>query len=269
MRQILVLLTLFSLSAAAQTNKPKTTQAKKTPATSKTDIVAGMNPGDTGRVSFNYRGKPVTYTTVRAKDGNIWLRQNLGSSHVMIDFKDRGSWGDLFQWGRWDDGHQLPDDREIPPYTSATAPDPNNPAGLSKTGRNPFYYGYNSWWLNGDQSDQWTAATPNDATATNGCDPCRVIGQGWRLPTKDEAQNILKVESITDASTAFYSTLKLSNDGVRNGQNGSLEYSRGRAGVYWTSTPGTNGRGYGMQFNMTGMMLRGNGAAIRCIFAKP
>jgi hypothetical protein len=37
----------------------------------------GSNTGDTGCVSFMYQGQQVTYTTVRAKDGNIWLQQNL------------------------------------------------------------------------------------------------------------------------------------------------------------------------------------------------
>ncbi|WHT39899.1 VCBS repeat-containing protein [Myroides sp. mNGS23_01] len=38
----------------------------------------GMNPGDTGCVTFQYNGSTVTYTTVRAVDGTIWLQQNLG-----------------------------------------------------------------------------------------------------------------------------------------------------------------------------------------------
>src|SRR5690606_21950503 len=36
----------------------------------------------TGTVSFTYSGTPVTYKTVRAKDGNVWLQQSLGSTKV-------------------------------------------------------------------------------------------------------------------------------------------------------------------------------------------
>ena len=85
----------------------------------------GNNTGDLGCVKFSYRGQAVSYTTVRGADGRIWLQQNLGSSQVATSFDDAISYGDLFQWGRWDDGHQL--------RNSATtiAPSTNSPDGLS------------------------------------------------------------------------------------------------------------------------------------------
>src|SRR5687767_6573844 len=68
----------------------------------------GATAGSTGCVTFNYRGQSVTYYTVRARDGKVWLQQNLGSPQVAMSAADEASFGHYFQWGRWDDGHQLP-----------------------------------------------------------------------------------------------------------------------------------------------------------------
>ena len=67
----------------------------------------GPAEGSTGVVNFIYKGQPVAYTTVRAGDGKIWLQQNLGSPQVAMAVWDEASFGDYFQWGRWDDGHQV------------------------------------------------------------------------------------------------------------------------------------------------------------------
>ena len=67
----------------------------------------GPTEGSTGVVNFTYKGQSVAYTTVRAGDGKIWLQQNLGSPQVAFHHNDEASYGDYFQWGRWDDGHQV------------------------------------------------------------------------------------------------------------------------------------------------------------------
>src|SRR5687767_14332529 len=66
----------------------------------------GPTPGSTGVINFTYKGQAVAYKTVRAKNGQIWLQQNLGSPQVAFHHSDESSYGDFFQWGRWDDGHQ-------------------------------------------------------------------------------------------------------------------------------------------------------------------
>jgi len=58
-------------------------------------------------VTFNYRGSPVTYGTVVGAGGRCWLDRNLGATRVAVSITDNLSYGDLFQWGRGDDGHQL------------------------------------------------------------------------------------------------------------------------------------------------------------------
>ncbi len=39
-------------------------------------------------------------------DDEIWLDRNLGAMQVATSSSDEDSYGDLFQWGRLDDGHQ-------------------------------------------------------------------------------------------------------------------------------------------------------------------
>jgi len=82
----------------------------------------GMTAGSTGCITFTYSGNTVQYTTVRAADGNIWLQQNLGTAGVATSAIDENAYGDLFQWGRWQDGHE-----KRTSATSDTAPEPNNP----------------------------------------------------------------------------------------------------------------------------------------------
>ncbi|MEY4885721.1 MAG: hypothetical protein RL151_1030, partial [Bacteroidota bacterium] len=57
-------------------------------------------------VTFTYRGATVTYGTVVGANGKCWLDRNLGASRVATTVTDATAYGDLFQWGRLDDGGQ-------------------------------------------------------------------------------------------------------------------------------------------------------------------
>jgi hypothetical protein len=227
----------------------------------------GPAPGTLGKVSFVYRDKKVTLTTVRGKDGNIWLQQNLGSTEVAQTLKDPQSYGDLFQWGRWDDGHQV----RQPVNSSRKQLEPNDPSGLKATGSNPFLYdGIYAWWLQGNSDDQWQAPTPAQATATDGCDPCKALGAGWHLPTIEEWRTILEAEAITDGSSDMSSNLKLPFAGDRP-FNGVLVEGEKLGGYYWSST--TNSQGgtaklmtfYLEGFSTKQAAYRGNGSSVRCL----
>ena len=225
------------------------------------DIVTGS----TGCVVFTYRNTTVTYTTVRAADGQIWLQQNLGATAVATASNDEDAYGDLFQWGRWDDGHQL---RNVP-FQSAL-PNPNNPAGLG-LGIDTFFATTTAprWWQNGTATDTWNAATPALATATNGCDPCKALGADWQLPTTTQWQQLIAAENITNPATAFASNLKLPATGVRQSSN-AFDFV-GTRGYYWSSDA-SNTTGYGKYFylgsttaNASAGSYRAQGAAIRCL----
>lgn len=222
----------------------------------------GNTPGDTGCVTFNYRGQTVIYTTVRGADGKIWLQQNLGSSQVANSMTDADSYGDLFQWGRWDDGHQI--------RTSVTtvAPSPNNPNGLA--GINSYILGGSgsSWWATNAASDQWTAANIAAATTDNGVDPCKAMGQGWKMPSQADWTTLVNAESIGNPATAFSSKLKLPAGGYRSSSDGGFTFV-GQRGYFWSSDIASTGGKYlyiGTTIaNPSSGAPRGQGASVRCI----
>lgn len=220
----------------------------------------GSSPGDTGCVTFTYQGQPVTYTSVRGKDGNIWLQQNLGSSKVASEMGDEASFGDLFQWGRWDDGHQLRNSATGTPTT------PNSPDGLA--GSNAFIIGNPDWWANFADTDKWTAANAAGITNSTGVDPCKAIGQDWKLPSQAEWTAIVDSENIVNPATAFNSQLKLPASGYRSSSNGSFTFV-GKRGYYWSSeTSGLGGKYLYIGTviaNPSAGAMRGQGSAVRCI----
>lgn len=227
----------------------------------------GGTAGATGTVTGNYRGSAVTYTTVRAKDGWVWLKQNVGSSQVATSSTDAASYGDLFQWGRWDDGHQV----RTPENVVDGMPTPNNPSGLNLSGNNPFYKGGGITWYNdGTTGDKWNAASPAAATATNGCDPCRqIFGAGWQMPSLLDWQTVLAAEAANNLATGFASNLKLPAAGARNELLGTLG-DEGVIGIYWSSTAEAGSAPQAMYINLYTSNLadynyRGIGMSIRCL----
>jgi hypothetical protein len=231
-----------------------------TPACNNSD--PGNTPGDTGCVTFNYKGQPVIYTTVRGTDGKIWLQQNLGSSQVATSMTDADSYGDLFQWGRWDDGHQT--------RTSATgtAPAQNNPGGL--TGINHYIVGASgsSWWGTNATSDQWSASGASAVTSAIGADPCKAIGPDWKMPSQADWTSLVNAESIGNPATAYSSKLKLPAGGYRGSSDGGFTFV-GQRGYFWSSDVASTGGKYlyiGTTIaNPSSGAPRGQGASLRCM----
>ncbi|WP_306353401.1 FG-GAP-like repeat-containing protein [Flavobacterium sp. '19STA2R22 D10 B1'] len=221
----------------------------------------GPNVGDTGCISFTYNGTTVQYATVRAADGNVWLQQNLGSSKTATMSNDELAYGDLFQWGRWDDKHQV---RNSTAQVNGLFP--NNPSGLNG-GNNHFLTPTPAWWNQGVLSDTWQAATAAAVSATDGCDPCKALGNEWKLPTPEEWQAVVTGENITNIQSAFDSHLKLTIAGNRGG-TGELNFV-GVRGFYWSNTPSSTGAKLlyysNAIVNPTAGYPRGQGASIRCL----
>ncbi|PZF74926.1 T9SS type A sorting domain-containing protein [Taibaiella soli] len=243
---------------ADQGNSGKTIVMHYTPPCNNVDPAA--TTGSLGCVTFNYAGSPVTYTTVRAADGNVWLQQNLGSANIAISSTDSNAYGDVYQWGRWQDGHE----KRLAP-TSA-APATNDPSGVPP-GTNAFFTGTPAWWTGGALTDTWTAPNATSVSATNGCDPCKAIGAGWRLPTQTEWQTIITNESIISPATAYSSNLKLTTGGNRN-SSGNYDFV-GTRGYYWSSTTSSTGAKslyYSSAItNASAGGLRAQGMSIRCL----
>ena len=223
----------------------------------------GPAEGSTGVVNFIYRGQQVAYTTVRAGDGKIWLQQNLGSPQVAMSVADEASYGDYFQWGRWDDGHQV---RNSPTITGG--PSLLNPSNIS-SGNPNFIVGSTAgtkWWgVGGLSTDTWSG---NTATSTNGKDPCTALGPGWRLPTAADWQNLKNYDDLDGALAAYMSNLKLPSGGFRMGDGGFV-FSGGES-YYWTATAsGSYATGLFISDNTYLATLqasyRGDGYNCRCI----
>lgn len=221
----------------------------------------GNSAGDLGCVTFTYKNQQVTYTTVRGSDGRIWLQQNLGSKKVAESLNDADSYGDLFQWGRWDDGHQ---ERDSP---TSVATVPNSPAGLSGTNKYILGSGTDSWWAGNATSDAWTAASISTATTNLGADPCKAIGQGWRLPTSAEWTAIVTNYSMNNPSSAYASHLKLPAGGYRSNTTGAFTFV-GQRGYFWSSETAVSGGKYlyvgGTIVTPTSGAPRGQGESVRC-----
>jgi len=221
----------------------------------------GTNPGDTGCVTFNYKGQQVTYTTVRGADGKVWLQQNLGSSQVATSMADADSYGDLFQWGRWDDGHQNRNS------ATTTVPATNNPTGLS--GITSFILGNSpAWWSTNALSDLWNGANTSEITSEVSVDPCKAIGAGWKLPSQADWVTAVGAEGMSNAATAFTSKLKLPAAGYRSQSTGGFTYV-GERGYYWSGDVANSGGKY--LYNSTALANpnsggpRAQGQSVRCI----
>ncbi|MDQ1804325.1 T9SS type A sorting domain-containing protein [Chryseobacterium sp. PTM-20240506] len=223
-----------------------------------TNADPGNNPGDTGCVSFTYNGSQVSYSTVRGKDGKIWLQQNLGSIQVATSMTDEDSYGDLFQWGRWDDGHQKRNSQTV------GIPTPNSPDGL--TGITSFVTG--SWWNANSLTDHWSANNMNAVNSGNGYDPCKAISLDWKMPSQADWAALQSAEVINNPATAYSSTLKLSAGGYRGASTADFTFV-GQRGYYWSSTPSAFGAKYFYIGNTIGNPNaggpRGQGQSVRCV----
>jgi len=200
-------------------------------------------------ISFTYQGDTVTYGTVEGQNGTCWMDRNLGASRAATSVDDSQAFGDMFQWGRLDDGHQ------------------NRSSGTTTNLSSSDVPGHEDFILPPDSPRDWRSPQ-NDDLWQGGDDainnPCP---QGWRIPTEDEFDAERSSWDSSNMFGAFASPLKLTAGGDRGFLTGSIG-GTGDHGDYWTSDiSGTGARS--LQVNDVSaafwFSLRAMGLSVRCI----
>jgi uncharacterized protein (TIGR02145 family) len=209
--------------------------------------------------SKGFRDITTKVVEVKSKTGRIWMDRNLGATQVetsiynvdgyYVSGSNFNSFGDLYQWGRGADGHQLRTSGTT--STISSEDQPNH--GLFIL---PEDYKVNSIsnWRNPQNINLWQGV--------NGINnPCPV---GYRLPTDKEWEEERLSWISNNGFGAFSSPLKLPLAGRRNDN----DYNS--FGYYWSSTVSGNVSSslkFSISGNGSGMSnyKRVEGYSVRCI----
>ena len=200
---------------------------------------------------FGPSGPTIIVDVVNPKTGKTWMDRNLGASRAATSSTDAASYGDLYQWGRGADGHQLRNSATSTILSSSNQPGNSNfilaPNGPSD-------------WRNPQNSNLWQGVTGVN-------NPCP---SGYRLPTEAELDEERASWTSNNLAGAFASPLRLPSPGLRNNSNGSLS-GVGTNGQYWstnsnfTQFTGANALLFDLARADTGDIGRARGVSIRCI----
>ena len=195
--------------------------------------------------------------TVTSLTGRIWMDRNLGASQVATSSDDAASYGDLYQWGRGTDGHQLRTSGYITVRSSTDTP-----------GHGDFII-----TLNNPPNDWRIGQNENLWQGVNGINnPCP---SGFRVPTETEWIEEKVTWSSQNSAGAFGSVLKLPMAGVRlDNDSGAKLKNEGIKGLYSSVTPIYNSTSSGyhsvlLDFSDTNAVMidgrRARGRSVRCI----
>lgn len=202
----------------------------------------------TDNVTFTYKGAEVTYGTV-ASAGACWMDRNLGASRVAQSSTDDQAYGDLFQWGRLDDGHQNRTSGTTTTLSTADIPGHSNFIPTNNVAPND--------WRCPQNDNLWQGV--------NGINnPCP---HGWRMPNNNDWYLELNSWDAQTRTGAFNSPLKLPLAGLRNCRIG-LVGLLGMGGYYWSVSADGAGE-YRLAFDGSNAILdrygRCAGFSVRCI----
>ncbi|WP_445716520.1 hypothetical protein [Flavobacterium sp.] len=204
---------------------------------------------------FCNNGEPTIINDIyNPNTGKIWMDRNLGATQVAQNKSDPNSYGDLYQWGRFGDGHHCR-------FSEVNGSRINGLLVLPEN--NSFIVGFD--WINIPNDNLWQGV--------NGINnPCP---NGYRLPTEAEFVNERNTWGPFNEDGAYNSILRLPKAGRRRYDNGIIEsFDRG---IYWTSTIGgtitVDGLNVGtskyLSFNSVGASIgnlsRTYGHSVRCI----
>ena len=177
--------------------------------------------------------------------GETWMDRNLGATQIATSFDDVNAYGDLYQWGRNTDGHQI--------RTSSTT-------SILSTTNSPNHSDFilaNSDWLTVSDDNLWQGV--------NGINnPCPL---GFRLPTEAELEAERLSWTSNDAAGAFASPLKLTIGGARSRMSGAIGNVGTFVGYRTSDLNGLQSRmlGISLTTSLMGDRDRADGNCVRCI----
>jgi uncharacterized protein (TIGR02145 family) len=198
-------------------------------------------------ITFIYNGEEVTYGTVES-GGKCWMDRDLGASRAAISSTDSESYGDLYQWGRLSDGHQL-----------------KSNTGWTYSLSSSDVPGHSLFIITDNEITDWRSPSNNNlwqglTGVNNPCPP------GWRVPTETELNSERLSWGQNNAEGAFDSPLKWSRGGGRiHGLNNLHDNSYG---MYWTSSIDENRAKYLLTTSIGSSITagdRGYGYSVRCV----
>jgi uncharacterized protein (TIGR02145 family) len=186
--------------------------------------------------------------------GRIWMDRNLGASQVATSSTNAASYGDLYQWGRNSDGHELRGSTTTTTLAPTSTPSHGNFILSSSAPYN---------WLATPNDNLWNSGT--EAAPVKGAnDPCP---SGYRVPTESELDAERLLFSTNNSAGAFASPLKLPVAGLRSNIDASLN-DVGSFGRYWSSTV-SGAHGGCLNFISSNATMfsytRAHGLSVRCL----
>jgi uncharacterized protein (TIGR02145 family) len=165
---------------------------------------------------FCASGPTLVIDVTNPTTGKTWMDRNLGATQVATSSTDAAAYGDLYQWGRGNDGHQCRNSATTTTLSSTDQPgndlfiiSPNTPNDWRTVQNNLLWQGMNG--IN---------------------NPCP---SGYRLPTETEINAERLSWSQNNSAGAFASPRKWTLAGGRENNYGTL-FSVGSEGYYWSGT---------------------------------
>jgi uncharacterized protein (TIGR02145 family) len=211
-------------------------------------VAVNPQPAYPANSVFCASGPTLVIDVTNAATGKTWMDRNLGATQVATSSTDAAAYGDLYQWGRGNDGHQC--------RNSATT---TNLSSMDQPGNGLFIISPNTPndWRSPQNGNLWQGV--------NGVNnPCP---SGYRVPTEVELQAERPSWISQNSVGAFNSILKLPMAGYRGGNDGVVSSSTLYVG-FWSSTVNGNGTRSLYVTNLTvdgSTNSRADGTSVRCI----
>ena len=177
--------------------------------------------------------------------GETWMDRNLGATQIATSFDDVNAYGDLYQWGRNTDGHQIRNSSTTSILSTTNSPNHSD------------FILANSDWLTVSDDNLWQGV--------NGINnPCPL---GFRLPTEAEIEAERLSWTSNDAAGAFASPLKITIGGARSRMSGSIGNVGTFVGYRTSDLNGLQSRmlGISLTTSLMGDRDRADGNCVRCI----